>query len=371
MDNFKTCTFECDNITKEFKLDEDDKDKYLVVCIAKGENDYIIEWIEHYLRLGFDKIIIGDNNDDDSMTELLKDYINKDTVQLLDCHGFKTAQIPFYTFFAEKGNYKWCAYYDCDEFLEFNDCQNIKTYLNSLNNCDCVLFNWMVMSNDGHLFKKEGSVQNRFPYPLLPITYSWNWEFKSLVRGGKIFKFENPHIAINDDAYYSRGGLPPTKGLNGVDFTVHYKDGYLKHYRCKSYDECVEKYNRGYGDGGIMSNPEIIFKSLTQKDIYTIDDIVNTLHSNPVNVIKDTFYEQTNKYDNIVLKLSEGHKPYTISYYLILWIMQLFTNKNIYIKFPISDEGFANLLGFAKMTNNKIIYTNKDTQFAFTIEMRY
>ena len=37
----------------------------------------IIEFIEHYLNLGFDKIIIADNNDEPTILELLDDYIKK------------------------------------------------------------------------------------------------------------------------------------------------------------------------------------------------------------------------------------------------------------------------------------------------------
>ena len=39
-----------------FKKDLNDSDKYVVCTCAKNENDYIIEFIEHYINLGFDKI---------------------------------------------------------------------------------------------------------------------------------------------------------------------------------------------------------------------------------------------------------------------------------------------------------------------------
>ena len=36
--------------------------KSCIVAIARLESPYIIEWIEYHLKLGFDKIVIYDNN---------------------------------------------------------------------------------------------------------------------------------------------------------------------------------------------------------------------------------------------------------------------------------------------------------------------
>ena len=39
--------------------------KTLVCGIAKLENNYIREWVEHYKKLGFTNVVIYDNNDPD------------------------------------------------------------------------------------------------------------------------------------------------------------------------------------------------------------------------------------------------------------------------------------------------------------------
>ena len=41
-----------------------------VVCIARLEGKYINEWVNYYLGLGFDKIIIADNNHDEDGEDL-------------------------------------------------------------------------------------------------------------------------------------------------------------------------------------------------------------------------------------------------------------------------------------------------------------
>ena len=37
-----------------FRKDPSDKDKYIVIACAKNAEEYIVEWVEHYLGLGFD-----------------------------------------------------------------------------------------------------------------------------------------------------------------------------------------------------------------------------------------------------------------------------------------------------------------------------
>ena len=54
----------------------EDKDKYLVLTCAKNEDKYLVEFVEHYLKLGFDKVIIADNNDEPTIEPILENYIS-------------------------------------------------------------------------------------------------------------------------------------------------------------------------------------------------------------------------------------------------------------------------------------------------------
>ena len=62
-----------------------------VVAIARLEGKYLREWTEHYLSLGFDLVIICDNNqlsDNEDVTEILSDYINDDKVKFFEEKGY-------------------------------------------------------------------------------------------------------------------------------------------------------------------------------------------------------------------------------------------------------------------------------------------
>lgn len=256
-------------IQRSFYLDEQDIDKYLVCACVKNEEDYIIEWIEHYLNLGFDKIILIDNNDINNVnlpTKLTK-YISNGTVQILDCRGIDSVQVPMYSDFCEHSNFKWCAFFDCDEFLEIGAFSNIKDFLSTID-CDCLCVNWLIFGSNGELSKKDGSVIERFPLPQMPTLYfRENTFMKSIVRGNKeLFAdcwFNGSHLPFSNDKkiHYSLGGYKDiiSNKIYYADYPFHYKRVYLKHYYTKSFEEWIKKASRGWPDSTETLNLEKYF----------------------------------------------------------------------------------------------------------------
>ena len=243
-------------INKYFNKDMSDKDKFLVCACAKNENKYVVEWVQHYLNYGFDKIIICDNNDDDSIENILKEYIDRGVVEIFDCRGLSSFQVQFYSYFAEEGNYKWCAYFDIDEFLELPAYKNIKEYLSTKED-DCISFNWLIYGSNGKIHYEDCPVQERFSLPFLPINMAKeNCFVKSILRGGtRRFKncvFNGSHIPTCDnqkELKYSVGGYFYPDYVLHEHLPPRYKEGYVKHYCTKSFDEWVLKAGRGWPDG--------------------------------------------------------------------------------------------------------------------------
>ena len=54
--------------------------KVAIIAIAKNENLYINEWLDYHFKLGFDNIIICENDDE----LILKDVIHDDRVIIED-----------------------------------------------------------------------------------------------------------------------------------------------------------------------------------------------------------------------------------------------------------------------------------------------
>ena len=65
--------------------------KICICTIGKEENKYIREFVSYYEKFGVDKIFLYDNNDVDKehFDDVIKDYIEKDFVKILNWRGVK------------------------------------------------------------------------------------------------------------------------------------------------------------------------------------------------------------------------------------------------------------------------------------------
>lgn len=114
-----------------------------IITSAKFEECYIEEWVKYHLNIGFDKIIINDNNPKDypyNPKDILKKYINNGQViveRYYDTHQLQhNIQEPdlenVYTWLYNKykNEFDWTAKFDIDEFIEIPETNNdIKKFL--------------------------------------------------------------------------------------------------------------------------------------------------------------------------------------------------------------------------------------------------
>lgn len=116
-----------------------------LVTIARDEDNYIDEWVDYNLLIGFDDIFIYQNGG--WKCNLKKKYPN---VHLLDGDIFdltKVGQDNFYNHFKDTygKEYDWVAFIDVDEFLNIVDesyDHNIKLFLNDYSDKDSVSIYW-------------------------------------------------------------------------------------------------------------------------------------------------------------------------------------------------------------------------------------
>lgn len=143
-----------------------------VCAIAKSENNYLREWVEHYRSLGFSSIILYDNNDIDGehFDTVIGDFIKNGFVTVINVRGQKDIQIKSYDDCYKKygNNYDWIAFFDIDEFLVLEPNTKIIDFLNKpiFTNFNCIKINWRNFDDNG-LIKIENnnySIQ-RFTIP--------------------------------------------------------------------------------------------------------------------------------------------------------------------------------------------------------------
>ena len=240
--------------------------KFGVCAILKNENLYLREWVEHYISLGFDKIILYDNNDINGETPniVIQDYINDGIVDLYNMRGLNvdvdanfecSIQTASYNKCLEK--YKdeldWIAFLDIDEFLELEIYKKIQSVFNhyDYNDFDGVLISTYMIGDDNKLYYENKPVQERFKEhrifvdTILGIN-NMDQIFKCIVntKSNKKFNSASPHNVISDNlcnVYRYKINLSyPCRYLNAANHDIMY----FKHYYTKSFTEFLYKIHR-------------------------------------------------------------------------------------------------------------------------------
>lgn len=354
-----------------FRKYPEDKYKNIVFCCAKNEDDYIREWIEHYLKLGFDKIIIVDNNQESGKLEKkIEDHISRGSVQIFSLNGVEGMfQNSIYTMFMNYGNYKWCAYFDCDEFLEISEAyNNIDELLDTIDE-DILMVHWVVYGANGRLEKETDiPIQERFKLPIMPISlFKENMYLKAIVRGGRKGYFDSPHVVKFEDGgnnLCNIGGYYTTEMLNSnVSFPIRVKKCYLKHYMTKSFEEYNEKLSR----------------KRIAPSTDNINDFFVTYKNNEIPL---NFYSQRFFFGNKISWVDEPLKEYEmiafmgndnapmLQFHYPSYAMSKCTNKVIVVENNIDDTFFATLLEIAKRTGNRLIATENNASNLWDIFMK-
>ena len=227
------------------------KIKTALCVIAKKENKYIKEFIDHYKNLGFNTVFLYDNNDieGENFDIILKEYIKKKFVKIINFRGLIRPQQLAYNqcYNNNKYNYNWIAFYDVDEFLFFHKYKKINDFLSlsKFKNCSSLLINWKYYGDNNNIFYKPKPLKERF---IKPFYFSKNYEniyyyaaAKSIVRGGLNITWEHfPHF-LKDQNICTPNGTTIINPLSPPNYTI----AFIKHYATKSTEEYAEKLLKG------------------------------------------------------------------------------------------------------------------------------
>ena len=248
--------------------------KFLKVClctIGKKENLYASEFVNHYKKIGYDKVFIYDNNDigDEKFKDVLNKQILNNFVKIINYRGYRgKRQSPQFEAFIDcyeknKNKYDWLSFFDFDEFLELNKHKNIKEYLNDkrFKKCSNIKINWLTFSDNNLLYYKNIPVQKRFTKPI--YHFYRNRLIKSTVRGNLKFNYwrgmRNPHSSNNNlTACNSMGKIINPKKYYSSHYS--YELSYLKHYSTKTIEEYCNKAKKGRSDILVKLNKKTLKK---------------------------------------------------------------------------------------------------------------
>jgi hypothetical protein len=227
------------------------KTKVVVSCPIKGDNEYLIEFTEHYVNLGFDKIVFYDNNDDDMIDpcEVFENYNKKNKVEIFDYRNYSFDDSWHRKIFFTYYDFDWVLFVDDDEFLELKKHDNIKDFISSFDDhVTKIAFNNLHFGDNDKIYYEDGLVQDRFSIPL-PLdsgtdNYLFNCAVKSLLKKVNIQDIHNinAHTLADQMPYYSADNriitLKNFWRMDEVDMT--FDTAFIKHYCTKSLEEFVK-----------------------------------------------------------------------------------------------------------------------------------
>ena len=222
--------------------------KTAVVAIGRRENLYAREFVEHYKKLGFDNVIILDNNygDEEHFEDVLQDYVDQGFVIVENYRDRTRIQMKAYTemYAKYKDQYDWIAFFDFDEFLFMNG-MNAKEWLKGFpEDCEAVLTNWMCMTDNNLVEYDDRPLVERFKEAMQldrPIQYQFpdNCHVKSIIRGGLNAVFGgNPHTTDTPlKAYNASGQRCENRPFQPIDWST----AHLRHFTTKTIEEWMTR----------------------------------------------------------------------------------------------------------------------------------
>lgn len=232
--------------------------KFYVCCIARLEGRYIKEFVDHYLGLGFDKIIVCDNNHDgEDDLGVLDEYVKNGQVIIEDYRNQVKAQNKAYNDVYRKygGECDWMLFCDVDEFLVLEHDKTIQDYIRRFpSDWQAILINWDCRNANGKVEYENKPLFKRFTESIPTdkcVQYqniAEDMHIKSIIRGGLPFVkfYSNPHLPSNPLICYNASGV---RCSNSPWQPVDFKMARIVHFVTKSLQEWTEnKMKRGVGD---------------------------------------------------------------------------------------------------------------------------
>lgn len=158
--------FDLDTPFNEYKLRyKNDSIKFGVCLMTKDEEIYVDEFIEYYIGIGTNKIIIYNNGKNDKLPDIVKKYNN---VILIDFSDDKTKDKQFNCYrdcwnkYAKEFDY--FMFVDTDEYLSFNNFETVQDYLSYYDfyNYEAIYINWECYGDSGKTNYENIPIRKRF-----------------------------------------------------------------------------------------------------------------------------------------------------------------------------------------------------------------
>ncbi len=182
-----------------------------LAAIFRDEAEYLKEWIEFHLLVGFDHFYLFDNLSEDNFRDVLEPYVERGAVELfswpiehyensdwddLQCLAYERV------LHLARGNAKWLAFLDTDEFLFSMKDESVAATLEKFEEFGGVAVNWQVFGTSGVQRIPNDRLLIETLHLKLAETDRLNKTVKSIVRPDRTEACPSSHYMAFRPGYY-------------------------------------------------------------------------------------------------------------------------------------------------------------------------
>ncbi|RMD47580.1 MAG: glycosyltransferase family 2 protein [Alphaproteobacteria bacterium] len=235
-----------------------DRGELVVVSTMKNEGPFILEWVAHYLALGFDHFVICTNDCEDTTVPMLR---RLGDLGLVTHHATRVGRGGIHrSALRQAFRYRrvreaeWVFVCDVDEFLNIHVGDgSARALIEASGEADAICVPWRVFGPAGVTLYRDIPVTERFTWAELPPTLrpEAGKFVKSLVhRPGRMHRL-GLHVPVprEEDAASMRfvwpGGVEKMVGGEPTGARPSFEVAQVNHYALRSLDSFLVKRARG------------------------------------------------------------------------------------------------------------------------------
>lgn len=236
----------------ENSFTKEDCGRFYICSMIKDEHEYIREWALHNRSIGFDKIVLYDDNSSHTYDKELGDLMQEGFIEIRKwTDGEWRRQTRAFNDFVWSGDWgenDYCAFIDVDEFLYFDDGKTVAEFMELYAEFAGVGLSWKMYNANGRIESPKG----------LSMSEAYTTEFdyiepriKVIGRLKDISTFPTVHHFIP-----ARGRLVTTNNHTIYGMWVDccdYSNGHIKHYLTKSWEDWLKRLKRGNFTRGLRT----------------------------------------------------------------------------------------------------------------------
>lgn len=214
---------------------------YTSICaIAKDENPHLKEWVLYHFAVGFEHIVIYDNNSQIPIRTELEEYVAAGLVTVIDWPLTDGQQMSAYLDCLKRMREStfWLAFIDIDEFVVPMQHRDVRDLLDNYRQYGGLAMHWLTFGSNGHISRPKGGMIENYTAALTLWPH-----VKSIVRPKVTTRPASVHHCLFTDGNYC---------VNEDGVIVHSFCSYpvgekirLNHYYYRSQQDYEEKIARG------------------------------------------------------------------------------------------------------------------------------